>query len=53
MTALQVGVDLDYRIGALNLGLGARWQGTQNKLVSPTLRGADNTLIQAKLGINF
>lgn len=53
MTALQVGVDLDYRIGALNLGLGARWQGTQNKLITPALRGADNTLIQAKLGINF
>ena len=53
MTALQVGADLDYRIGALNLGLGARWQGTQNKLISPTLRGADNVLVQAKVGINF
>ena len=53
MAALQAGVELDYRIGALNLGLGARWQGTQNKLVTNTLRGADNALIQAKLGINF
>ena len=51
--ALQFGMDLDYRIGALNLGLGARWQETSNRYITPTLRGANNSLIQAKIGINF
>jgi len=53
MAALQVGADLDYRIGALNLGLGARWQATQNKEIAPGRSGADNVLIQAKVGVNF
>ncbi len=51
--ALQLGMDLDYRIGALNLGLGARWQETSNRYITPTLRGANNSLVQAKIGINF
>lgn len=51
--ALQVGMDLDYRIGALNLGLGARWQETSNRYITPTLRGANNSLLQAKIGFNF
>jgi hypothetical protein len=53
MGALQVGADLDYRVGALNLGLGARWQATQNKEIVAGKRGADNFLIQAKIGVNF
>ena len=53
MAALQLGADLDYRVGALNLGLGARWQATQNKEIAPGKNGADNFLIQAKVGINF
>jgi hypothetical protein len=53
MAALQLGADLDYRIGALNLGLGARWQVTQNKEIVTGVRGADNFLIQAKVGMNF
>jgi hypothetical protein len=53
MAALQVGADLDYRVGALNLGLGARWQATQDKEIVPGKKGADNFLIQAKIGVNF
>jgi hypothetical protein len=53
MAALQVGADLDYRIGAINLGLGARWQATQDKEIAPGKHGADNFLIQAKVGVNF
>jgi hypothetical protein len=49
----QVGVDLDYRIGAINLGLAARWQGTENDTIAPGFKGADNTLITAKIGYNF
>lgn len=49
----QVGVDLDYRIGAINLGLTARWQGTENDMIAPGFKGADNTLITAKIGYNF
>jgi hypothetical protein len=53
MAALQVGADLDYHVGALNLGLGARWQATQNKEIVPGKNGANNFLIQAKVGVNF
>ncbi|MGC2166276.1 MAG: hypothetical protein WA632_09710 [Gallionella sp.] len=53
MAALQIGADLDYRIGALNLGLGARWQNTRNKSIATGVNGVDNTLIQGKIGVNF
>jgi len=53
MAAIQFGADLDYRIDKLNLGLGARWQDTSNKDIAPGVHGANNTLIQAKLGYNF
>jgi len=49
----QVGADLDYRIGAINLGLAARWQGTENRVIAAGVKGADNTLIDAKIGYNF
>jgi hypothetical protein len=51
--ALQLGVDLDYRMGALNLGLGARWQATEGKEIVSGRSGADNALIQARIGFNF
>jgi hypothetical protein len=53
MAAFQIGADLDYRIGALNLGLGVRWQDTRNKDISLNVHGADNTLVQAKVGFNL
>jgi hypothetical protein len=51
--ALQLGADLDYRMGPLNLGLGARWQVTENKEILPGRSGSDNALIQARIGFNF
>jgi hypothetical protein len=53
MWAGQVGADLDYRIGAINLGLAARWQGTQDRTIAPGQKGVNNTLVEAKLGYNF
>ena len=53
MFAWQAGADLDYRIGQLNLGLGARWQDTVNKNLGGGREGADNWLVQAKVGIAF
>jgi hypothetical protein len=53
MFAWQVGADLDYRIGQLNLGFGARWQDTVGKTVAAGQQGADNWLVQAKVGIAF
>ena len=51
--AWQLGADLNYRLGRVNLGLGARWQDTVNKTVAPGREGAENWLVQAKAGINF
>jgi hypothetical protein len=51
--AWQLGADLDYRMGALNLGLGVRWQDTRDKAIAPGLRGAENVLVRAKIGMNF
>lgn len=53
MFAWQVGADLDYRIGQINLGLGARWQDTVNKTVAIGTQGAENWLLQAKIGFAF
>jgi hypothetical protein len=53
MAAIQVGADLDYRVGSVNLGLGIRWQDTRNKPITASVNGVDNTLIQAKVGVNF
>lgn len=51
--AWQLGADLDYRLGRLNLGLGARWQDTVDKTIAPGREGAENWLVQAKVGVNF
>jgi hypothetical protein len=53
MMAMQLGADMDYSIGKLNFGLGVRWQNTANKNITPTIKGANNRLVQAKLGFNF
>lgn len=53
MFAWQAGADLDYRMGQLNLGLGARWQDTVGKTIATGQQGADNWLVQAKVGIAF
>ena len=51
--AWQLGADLDYKLGRMNLGLGARWQDTVDKTIAPGRNGAENWLVQAKIGINF
>jgi hypothetical protein len=51
--ALQLGADLDYRMGPLNFGLGMRWQATENKEIVRGRSGADNALLQARIGFNF
>ena len=51
--ALQFGADLDYRMGPLNLGLGLRWQATEDKEIVRGHNGADNALLQARIGFNF
>jgi len=53
MAAVQIGADLDYRVGALNMGIGTRWQDTRSKIIAPGQSGANNTLLQAKIGYNF
>ena len=53
MAAFQIGTELNYRMGSLNLGLGARWQDTRKKDIAPGVQGANNTLVQAKVGYNF
>jgi len=53
MFAWQAGADLDYRMGQLYLGLGARWQDTVGKTITTGQQGADNWLVQAKVGIAF
>ena len=51
--ALQLGADFDYRMGPINLGLGARWQATEGKEIVRGRSGADNALILARIGYNF
>jgi hypothetical protein len=53
MWASQIGADLDYRIGKLNLGLATRWQGMQSRQIAAGYKGADNVLVEAKIGMNF
>lgn len=53
MWAGQLGADLDYRMGAVTLGLSTRWQGTDNRTIAPGQKGADNILVAAKIGYNF
>jgi outer membrane scaffolding protein for murein synthesis (MipA/OmpV family) len=51
--AAQLGADLDYRVNHINFGVAARWQGTQNSTLSPGIKGADNSLVEARIGYNF
>lgn len=53
LAAVQLGADVDYRIGALNLGLAYRWQGTANTDLGNGKSGVNNDLVQAKIGVNF
>lgn len=51
---LQLGADIEYRTGALFLGLGTRYQFTENERVGFSRdSGMDNWLTTAKVGMNF
>ena len=51
--AFQLGADIEYRYKHLYLGLGTRYQWTQDKELGLANKGADNLLTTAKIGINF
>ncbi|MFN2309920.1 MAG: hypothetical protein ABR553_09345 [Gammaproteobacteria bacterium] len=51
--SVQASANLNYRSGSLFLGAGARYQDTRDKTLAPGVRGADNWLLSAKVGINF
>ena len=51
--ALQLGADIEYRYKRLYLGLGTRYQWTQDKEIGVANKGANNLLTTAKLGFNF
>jgi len=53
MFTLQLGADLSYRIGPLFLGVGARYQFTDDKEIAPGVDGADNWVAVGKIGVNF
>jgi len=53
MWTLQLGGDVEYRQGALFLGAGARYQFTQDEELGIDNKGADNWLVQLKVGVNF
>ncbi len=53
MATFQVGADLNYRNGAFFFGVGARYQDTRDKQILPNHYGADNSLVVAKIGLNF
>jgi hypothetical protein len=51
---LQLGADIEYRTGALFLGLGTRYQFTENERVGFSRdSGMDNWLTTVKVGMNF
>lgn len=51
--SIQASVNLNYRNGPLFLGVGARYQNTRDKHLAPGIDGADNSMINAKIGFNF
>lgn len=53
MWTFQLGGDYELRAGPWFLGLGARYQWTQDKTVGPSDSGLDNWLVQLKAGINL
>jgi hypothetical protein len=51
--SVQASANLNYRSGALFMGAGARYQDTRDKTLAAGIRGADNWLVSAKIGVNF
>lgn len=53
MSSFQVTADLDYNRGHFFFGVGGRYQNTLNKEIAPGVKGMDNWLVSAKVGLNF
>lgn len=53
MSSFQVTGDIDYNNGHFFFGFGARYQNTLNKEIAPGVRGMDNWLVSAKIGLNY
>jgi hypothetical protein len=53
MWAVQLGFDVEYRYQHLFVGLGGRYQWTQDHQVGLNDRGVDNWLTLAKVGVTF
>ncbi|MDO8890403.1 MAG: hypothetical protein Q7V00_00995 [Sulfurimicrobium sp.] len=53
MSSFQVTGDIDYNQGNFFFGVGARYQNTRNKEIVPGVKGMDNWLVSAKVGLNF
>ena len=51
--SVQASANLNYRSGPLFMGVGARYQNTEDETLAPGIKGADNWLVSAKVGINF
>ena len=53
MSSIQVSAAVNYRKGHFFAGAGARYQDTLDKEIVPGVKGMDNWLVTAKVGINF
>ena len=53
MSSIQVSASVNYRRGHFFAGAGARYQDSLNKEIVPGVKGMDNWLLSAKVGINF
>jgi hypothetical protein len=53
MSSIQVSASVNYRNGHFFAGAGARYQDSLDKEIVPGVKGMDNWLLSAKVGINF
>lgn len=53
MSSIQVSASINYRNGHFFAGAGARYQDSLDKEITPNVKGMDNWLVTAKVGINF
>lgn len=53
MSSVQLSGSVNYRNGHFFAGAGARYQDSLNKEIAPGVKGMDNWLVSAKIGLNF
>jgi hypothetical protein len=51
--SIQASANLNYRSGPLFMGAGVRYQNTEDDALAAGVNGADNWLVNAKIGFNF